>query len=433
MMKLSIAKRVLVLAVGAGVAMATVGSGGNVKAADSQKFKLSDLFKKSKSGSGKTKSKSTTSKTTTSATEKTAEKKAAPAATSTSKAATDTQSTASSSKQMSTVDQLKSLTGQLDKAGTDPDALLRSARARFLKLKEQEAASKKKPATVVKKDSSTKKTEMAKPSSKVESPTVAKSQTAPVKTSEKPVTTAVVTSASKPVQTSRVVDPSRPPSLAPLTTVAAATVITSREVPAENLQTSLAASAVPAPKPLVAKKQKKKSKSAPSAMEITSDEVEMDNEKHTTTFIGNVYLVHPTFNLRSDRLVIYMHDESVESEAPFKTAVATGARVIVERLNDKGGKDVGQSRKVNYDALTGDLILSGGPPQLQSGSSLVQTNSEEATITLKRDGNHSVKDKGSKKGGGAKIIIPVNGKKGAGSKGPNLMPSKLGDISSKRK
>lgn len=431
MMKLLITKKVLAVALGAAVVMATVGTGGKVEAADSQKFKLSDLFKKSKSGSGKTKSKSTTDKTAAASTEKAAEQKSS-STTSTSKTATATPSTASSSKQMSTADQLKSLTGQLDKAGTDPDALLRSARARFLKLKEQEAASKKKPATVVKKDSSSKKAEVAKASPKVESKTVTKSQTAP-ETTEKAVTTAVVTSASKPVQTSRVVDPSRPPSLAPVTAVAAATVITSREVPAENLRTSLAASAVPAPKPLVAKKQKKKSKSAPRAMEITSDEVEMDNEKHTTTFIGNVHLVHPTFNLKSDRLVIYMHDEGVESEAPFKTAVATGARVIVERVNDKGGKDVGQSRKVNYDALTGDLILSGGPPQLQSGTSLVQTNSEQATITLKRDGNHSVKDKGSKKGGGAKIIIPVNGKKGGGSKGPNLIPSKLGDISSKRK
>ena len=167
-------------------------------------------------------------------------------------------------------------------------------------------------------------------------------------------------------------------------------------------------------------------------MEITSDEVEMDNAKRTTAFIGNVILEHPTFHLESDRLLIYMNDVNGASEAPFKQAVATGAKVIVKRLNDKGGEDVGQSRKAVYSAHTGDLVLSGGPAQLQSGERLVKTSSDDATITLKKDGNHSVKDRSTK--GGNTVVIPIKGTPGGGpSKGPSLLPGKFDDISTRKK
>ncbi len=413
------------------------------ESAEPQKFKFSDLFKKTKASSGKSSStnKEAESKPATEA-DKTEEagKKESSTKTPAKEVSPDTSSktkasAVSSLKEMADSDQLKSLTGQLDKVGSDPDALLRSARERFRKLKEKESSSKKEPVAVARSAEDGKKTAPVKAMPKAGDKELVKSKAAPVsatpvKATQKVVTAGVVTNTPK---TSRVVDSSRPPSLASVTAVAAAPITTSREIPPENLQTSLAASDVPAPKPLVAKKLKKKSKSAPGVMEITSDEVEMDNEKHTTTFIGNVNLAHPTFHLKSDRLVIHMHEEGVESEAPFKMAVATGARVIVERLNDKGGKDVGQSRKVVYDALTGDLVLSEGPPQLQSGASLVKTNSQSATITLKKDGNHSVKDKGTKGVGGAKIVIPVGGGKGGkGGKAPTLIPTKLGDISKRK-
>lgn len=376
-----------------------------VESAEPQNFRLRDLFKnKQKKSKPATK---TTAKATSPAKQvpaKTAAK--APAA----------KSVEVSKKERSTSDRFKSLSNQLDKVSDDPDASVRSALAQFQKMKGKETSKAKKASSAdkVKLASGAKKT--IKTSGK-QKPVA----TAPAPVKEKKVVTAgVVTPAT------RVADPSRPPSLVPVTTLAAASVLTSRQVPAENLQSSLSLSDVPAPKALVAQKQKKKKKSAPGVMEITSDEVEMDSEKNTTTFIGNVDLKHPTFNLKSDRLVIYMHEEGTESEAPFKLAVATGARVIVERVNDKGDKDVGQSRKVVYDGLTGDLVLSGGPPQLQSGGSLVKTKTGDATITLKKDGNHKVKDRG------AVIRIPVAKKGGNGGNGPNLLPSKLGDISNRK-
>ncbi|MCF6310879.1 MAG: hypothetical protein L3J39_00355 [Verrucomicrobiales bacterium] len=378
------------------------------ESAEPQNFRLRDLFK----------NKQKKSKPAAKTTEKAAPAKQEPAKTTAKVPVAKPKSTTTSKKEMSTSDRFKSLSSQLDKVGDDPDALLRNAREQFQKMKGKESSKAKKvsPADKAKLAADSKK---AAKSSGKQKPIA----TAPAPAKEKKVVTAGVATPA-----TRVADPSRPPSLVPVTTLAAASVITSRQVPAENLQSSLSVSDVPAPKALVAQKQKKKKKSAPGVMEITSDEVEMDSEKNTTTFIGNVDLKHPTFNLKSDRLVIYMHEEGTESEAPFKLAVATGARVIVERVNEKGAKDVGQSRKVVYDGLTGDLVLSGGPPQLQSGASLVKTNSQDATITLKKDGNHKVQDKGS----GAKIIIPVAKKGGKGGKGPNLMPSKLGDISNRK-
>ena len=70
----------------------------------------------------------------------------------------------------------------------------------------------------------------------------------------------------------------------------------------------------------------------------------------------------------------------------------------------------------------------------------METSSEDATITLKSDGNHSVKGnstlkgKGTGKRGTTTVKIPVNGKKGDGkTKRPNLLPGKLDDISNRNK
>lgn len=378
---------------------------------EKQKFKFSDLFKKTSTSKTSDKSKVEAEKKETTAKE-----------TSTS---TDTaKPKVSESTKPSNSDQIKALVGKLDKSKMDPDELLRRARERM--NEEKGASSKKEPAAVAKPSSEDKKTKVTSESPKAEKKAVAKTaapeKAAPAKVEEKKVTAGVVKSAPKPKDAS-----SRPPSLASVTAIAAVPAAAPKaEAPPANLQASLAVSNVPAPKPKVAasKKQAKKSKS--EVMEIVSDEAETDFEKNTVTFIGNVVLTDPTFNLTCDRLLIYLNEKGVEADGEFKKAIATGAIVVVERINEKGDKDVGQSRQVEYDAKTGDIVLSGGPPVLQSGGGLVNTKSPDATITLKRDGNHSVKDK-------SKFIIPVKGKKGGAAKGPNLVPSKLGDISNRNR
>jgi lipopolysaccharide transport protein LptA len=440
------------------IAVATISVTTGEVEAQSQKFKLRDLFQnkaeanskakqvEAKGGADKT---ADTTEPSTDKAEPTMEKadpaksvEKAPVKTSasgdTTKVAASQESTTGKLKELSKSEQLKSLTGKLDKAGGDPDALLQSARERFRAMKAEDSSSKAEPAAVTRSSAAVPATQ--KGTEATENQDAPAGKMAVVETQPSPVASPVSTAA-KPVtggaavSGARTADSSRPPSLT--SAVAVAAVESEVEVPPENLQLSLAGSNVPPPRPLVPANEKK---GDTNAMEITSEEVEMDNAERTTTFIGNVDLKHPTFHLKSDRLLIYMNEENQsaegkksegETDAPFKEAVATGARVIVERVNADGKKDVGQARKVVYDALTGDLVLSGGPPQLQSGGSLVKTYSESATITLKKNGNHSVSDKGV--GGGNKVIIPVGkDNKGGESKEPNLIPTKLGDISKRK-
>lgn len=378
---------------------------GTAESEAQQKFKFGDLFKKTK----KTASKSTEDSEKKEEAEKKTEEADTPASNETTKS---TDSSASKSKGASNADRLKELTDKLDLSGTDPDALVRSARERMRALQGKETSSKKESSTAAKK---------AEPKEKPKE--VAKAKPVPVAQPTKTVKTAVTAGAVKSMPKEPSV--SRPPSLAPVSALAAVSAVKQKEAPPANLQASLVASNVPLPKALVPEKLKKKKKSEEGGLEIISDEAETDLAANTVTFIGNVDLKEPTFNLKCDRLVVFMNDKGDNSGGQFKEAVATGAMVIVERINGDGEKDVGHSRKVVYDARTGDIILSGGPPVLNSGGGTVKTTHPDATIVLKKDGNHRVKQRGV-------FIIPVKGKMGETRKGPNLMPSKLGDISNRK-
>ncbi len=378
---------------------------GPAESEEKQKFKFGDLFKKTKP----TKTKKTESKPSE------ADKKKVDAATKSAssnndaKPSSEAETTTSKSKEMSTTDRLKDLAKQQN---LDTDALVRQSLARMRALKDRDTSSKKTSSKTEKKPESTNKSkEVAKAAPVKVAP--------PVKTVKKTVTAGEVSSVPKTAASSR------PPSLAPVSAVVATAAVVQREAPPENLQASLVASNVPLPKPLVPEKLKKKKKSETGGMEITSDAAETDMEANTVTFIGNVELHDPMFNLECDRLVVFMNSENSDSTSQFKEAIATGAMVIVERVNGKGEKDVGHSRKVVYDDQTGDIVLSGGPPVLQSGGRVVKTEARNATITLKKDGNHRVDQRGV-------FTIPVKSKAGEKKKGPNLLPSNLGDISNRK-
>lgn len=134
-------------------------------------------------------------------------------------------------------------------------------------------------------------------------------------------------------------------------------------------------------------------------------------------FRGDVFVVEPKFTLYGDELTVYQfkEGESPDNDAgAIKTAIATGRIVEIKRLGTDGQAQVAQARRAVYDAVTGTVVLSGGPPVLQSGAQMVKTRSQDATITLTPDGNHSVKDSL-----GNQIIIPM-GKKDGINTGPNI-------------
>lgn len=127
-------------------------------------------------------------------------------------------------------------------------------------------------------------------------------------------------------------------------------------------------------------------------VEITSDEVEANDE--VVTFIGNVEFHHADFYLKCDHLVIHLNEGGSKPGDPFKLAVATGQRVVVERTNSKGEKETGEARKLEYDPRSGNITLIGGPPILQMGRSVVSPLSPEARIILLKGGSHKVFDSG---------------------------------------
>jgi len=147
-------------------------------------------------------------------------------------------------------------------------------------------------------------------------------------------------------------------------------------------------------------------KGSVDVMEITSDDFKQDDKSQTATFTGNVDMRHPDFRIECDLLVIFMKEGPAEPGVPFKAAIATGARVVVERETNKGVTEKGVARRAVFDPKTGDIVLSGGRPTLTSGGTEIKTDSPDAIIILRKDGSYSVIDKASQPTPGPGIPKP---------------------------
>ncbi len=170
---------------------------------------------------------------------------------------------------------------------------------------------------------------------------------------------------------------------------------------------------VPAPQPLAQKYKTDpgggyQSNGKPQ-MIITSQESVMDNQEGIITFLGNVEIDHPEFDISCDKLVIYLSDgETTSEEGSFRRAIATGGMVEIRRKSPEGKIQIALARRADYDGITKDIVLTGGPPQLQDGEKSVKTNSEDSKITMTGDGKYKVT--GSDAGVKVRntIIIPID-------------------------
>lgn len=245
-----------------------------------------------------------------------------------------------------------------------------------------------------------------------------------------PATTATPTTASP-------VAPPAPAAPAPVAADSPPVGTTVAQVAPGSTPPPLPSADIPAPVPLQPRYEKAKSSSS-DVMEIESDESVMDNDKRLITFTGNVIVTEPRFNLTSDRLEVWMNDDTNldgssddsgaaaadSDEPPFKRAIATGGMVEIEKIGADGKVQIAKARKADYDAATGDIILSGGPPTLQSGSGFVNPSSPDAVIILRADGNHQIK---GGEGGRNKISIPLN-RGSSQPSGPSPLSGSLDDI-----
>ena len=143
---------------------------------------------------------------------------------------------------------------------------------------------------------------------------------------------------------------------------------------------------VPAPQPLEKRYDKTSVGAFPAGkrehMEIRARESLMDNPNGELTFVGDVELNSPDYMMKCDKLVIYLEQGAVAEGATevggMKRAVASGGMVEIKRTVIEDGKkktQIALGRLVDYDAVAGDVTLSGGAPYIQEVARFVTTNS----------------------------------------------------------
>jgi lipopolysaccharide export system protein LptA len=171
--------------------------------------------------------------------------------------------------------------------------------------------------------------------------------------------------------------------------------------------------------PLAPGKAPRQQKKAKGETEITALEGTFDQKTREAVFIGDVVVVDPEFNVKCDRLTAYLKSEK---QAPAKAAAASPAAarpdadaepksggleravaeanpgnlvlIVQDKLEADGSitKNIGRARKAHYNAVTGDIILTGSP-SVQQGISVCVAQEEGTVMTLNRDGRMRVEGK----------------------------------------
>jgi lipopolysaccharide export system protein LptA len=185
-----------------------------------------------------------------------------------------------------------------------------------------------------------------------------------------------------------------------------------------------AASATPAPEGSPARATKPGKSGLPGAAakqqgptEITcTKEATFDNRSRRAVFTGSVKVKDPQFTISCERLTAVLRDSAAKKGADdrpgaqnpagqqaggLERAIAEGNVVIIQdKPGENGGPTkhyIGKGERAEYDAATGDVVLTGWP-QVQQGIN-TQVATEAATVmTLNRDGRMKTQ-------GGSKTVI----------------------------
>lgn len=201
----------------------------------------------------------------------------------------------------------------------------------------------------------------------------------------------------------------------------------------------LSANEIPEPRPLEKKYDKNAAGAFPAGkrehMEIRARESLMNNTKGELTFLGNVELDSPDYEMKCEKLVIYLEQgagvEGAGETSGMKRAVASGGMVEIKRTVVEDGKkktQIALGRLADYDAVAGEFVLSGGPPYIQDGDRFVKTNSEDSKIIMRKNGLYEITGTTNR----VQISIPIENKgEGGGEKGKkkgnNRTDSPFGD------
>jgi lipopolysaccharide export system protein LptA len=168
--------------------------------------------------------------------------------------------------------------------------------------------------------------------------------------------------------------------------------------------------------PLEKKPAGKPPRKAKGQTEITSKQATFDQKTRQAVFIGNVVVKDPEFNVTCDRLIADLKkpangaDKLAPDPPPaadpvknpgakgggLEKAVAEanpGGVVIItqEKIESDGSisLNIGKARKATYDAVTGNIVLT-GMPSVQQGINVCSAKDENTVMILNRDGNMTV-------------------------------------------
>ncbi len=154
--------------------------------------------------------------------------------------------------------------------------------------------------------------------------------------------------------------------------------------------------------------------------QIDALEATFDQKANEAVFIGEVVVTDPEFNVKCDKLTAHLKTAEKAAAAavgaapkpgtpapaePKKKGGSSGLRravaeasagnrvLITQDKPDAEGKpqhSVGEADKATYDAVTGDIVLT-GTPQIQQGINLVIATAPWTVMTLNRDGHMNAK------------------------------------------
>ncbi len=120
--------------------------------------------------------------------------------------------------------------------------------------------------------------------------------------------------------------------------------------------------------------------------EIYADKTVFDSAKSIGVFTGHIIVIDPRFQIRGDKLTIYISKKQSEG---LETAVVEGNVGIVRDRPDPGGgppsRMVGRSDKAVYTAKTGNFELTGNA-RVQQGLNTHVATSPETVMVLNEKG-----------------------------------------------
>lgn len=134
----------------------------------------------------------------------------------------------------------------------------------------------------------------------------------------------------------------------------------------------------------------KKKKDEAEEVEILSQAgCTFDSKANLVVFEDEVVVKHPQFDLVCDKLIVFLKQDAEKGESAMDKAIATGKRVTVRQVDEKGEVQIGQARKVTFEEDSGNVILEDWP-QVQTGSKLVQAKEQSTIIILNQSGKMKI-------------------------------------------